>query len=67
MTKPRILLADDHGLILEGLRNVLEKDFEIAALASNGKELVTEAEDLRSDAILLDVSMPILNGIEAGR
>ena len=67
MTKPRILLGDDHGLILEGLRHVLEKDFEVVGVALNGRELVTEAEHLRPDAILLDVSMPILNGIEAGR
>lgn len=67
MTKPRILLGDDHGLILEGLRHVLEKDFEVVGVALNGRELVSEAEHLRPDAILLDVSMPILNGMEAGR
>ncbi len=67
MTKPRILLGDDHGLILEGLRHVLEKDFEVVGVALNGRELVSEAEHLRPDAVLLDVSMPILNGMEAGR
>jgi len=67
MLKPRILLGDDHGLIIEGLRSVLQREFEVVGVASNGRDLVTEAERLKPDAVLLDVSMPILNGIEAAR
>jgi DNA-binding NarL/FixJ family response regulator len=67
MPKARVLLADDHALILEGLRRVLEPEFEIAGTASNGRELVTMALQLRPDAVLLDVGMPELNGIEAAR
>ncbi len=67
MSKPRILLADDHGLILEGLRSLLENDFEVIGVAINGRDLVAEAERLRPDAVLLDVSMPVLNGMEAAR
>ena len=67
MHKPRVLLADDHALILEGLRRVLEPEFEIAGTASNGRELVSMALQLRPDAVLLDVGMPELNGIEAAR
>lgn len=67
MSKPRIVLGDDHGIILEGLRTLLEKDFDIVGTASNGRDLAAEAERLKPDAVLLDVSMPILNGMEAAR
>lgn len=67
MDKPRILLADDHPLILEGLRSVLCRDFEILATATNGREAVAQALRLHPDAVLLDVSMPLLNGVEAAR
>lgn len=65
--KARIILADDHGLILEGLRTLLEKDFDVVGTATNGRDLITEAERLEPDAVLLDVSMPVLNGMEAAR
>jgi DNA-binding NarL/FixJ family response regulator len=65
--KPRVLLADDHGLIVEGLRSLLSKDFEIAGVAMNGRDLVADVERLKPDAVLLDVSMPVLNGMEAAR
>jgi len=67
MSKPRLLLADDHPLILEGLRRVLEPEFEIVGVAANGREVVAETIRLRPDAVLLDVGMPELNGIEAAR
>lgn len=67
MPRARILLGDDHALILEGLRSVLSKDFEVVAIASNGRDVVTETERLKPDVVLLDVSMPVLNGMEAAR
>lgn len=67
MRRPRLLLADDHALILEGLRILLAREFEIAGVATNGRDLVKEAQRLRPDAVLLDLSMPLLNGIEAAR
>ena len=67
MTKPRLLLADDHPLILEGLRRVLEPEFEIVGTAMNGRELVALAGTLQPDAVLLDIGMPELNGVEAAR
>lgn len=67
MPKPRVLLGDDHALMVEGLRSVLASDFEVVGVASNGRDLVAEAERLKPDAVLLDVSMPLLNGIEAAR
>lgn len=63
----RILLADDHVLMLEGLIGLLKRDYEIAGTAQNGRELLDLAERLHPDIVLLDVSMPELNGIEAAR
>jgi DNA-binding NarL/FixJ family response regulator len=67
MKKVRILLGDDHSLILEGIRRMLEAEYEVAGSASNGREIVDAAERLKPDVVVLDVSMPILNGIDAGR
>lgn len=67
MTRPRILLCDDHGLILEGLRTLLEKEYDIVGVATNGRDLVTDVDQLKPDVVLLDLSMPILNGMEAAR
>ena len=63
----RILLADDHVLITHGVRATLEAQFEIVGLAGDGKTLVEAAEALRPDAIVLDISMPVLNGLEAAQ
>ncbi len=67
MPRPRILLGDDHDLIIEGLRSVLTKEFDVVGVASNGRELVAETERLRPDAVVIDISMPVLNGMEAAR
>jgi DNA-binding NarL/FixJ family response regulator len=67
MPKARLLLADDHAIILEGLRRILEPEFEIAGVASDGRDLVDQARRLRPDAVVLDIGMPLLNGIDAGR
>lgn len=63
----RVLLADDHTLMLEGLISILEQDYEIVGTAENGRVLVEKAELLKPDLVLLDVSMPELNGIEGAR
>jgi two-component system response regulator NreC len=65
----RIILADDHALMRRGLRLVLEqqKDFEVVGEASDGREAVKLAETVRPDVIVLDITMPNLNGIEAAR
>ncbi len=67
MKKIRILLADDHPLIREGFRAVLGKTehFEIVAEAENGKDLLKLAGELHPDIILMDISMPMMNGFEA--
>lgn len=63
----RVLLADEHAIVLEGLRRVLEPDFEIVGEVADGRALVTAAGLLRPDIIVIDISMPLLNGIEAAR
>ena len=65
----RILLADDHTLIRQGLRKVLEEqpDWEVVAEAGDGREAVRRAEELLPDIAIIDVAMPLLNGIEATR
>ena len=67
MKKPSILLADDHKIILDGLRGVLEESFHVLASVTNGRDLVSEANRLQPDVIVADISMPLLNGIEAVR
>lgn len=67
MKRPRILMADDHTLVLEGLRKLLEREFELVGTVEDGRTLLAEAGRLRPDVILLDVSMPLLNGIDAAR
>lgn len=65
--RPRILVADDHAIVLEGLRRVLEPDYDILGEVSDGLALVTASKELDPDVIVADVSMPLLNGIEAVR
>src|SRR5215470_17386171 len=67
MGKPRILLADDHTLVAEALTRLLEQQFEIVGTAADGRALLEKAAQLQPDVILLDLSMPILNGFEAGK
>ena len=67
MTKPRVLLADDHTLVLEGFRKLLEEEFELVGTVEDGRALLTTAPILQPDVVLLDIAMPSLNGIEAAR
>jgi NarL family two-component system response regulator LiaR len=69
VNKTRIMLADDHPLLRKALRNVLEKqpDFEVIAEASDGEEAVKFATKLIPDVVIMDISMPKLNGLEATR
>jgi DNA-binding NarL/FixJ family response regulator len=67
MRRPRLLLADDHTLVVEGLKKLLENDFELVGTAEDGRALLAKAEELKPDVVLLDISMPLLNGIDAAR
>jgi DNA-binding NarL/FixJ family response regulator len=65
MSKARILIADDHQILAEGLRGLLEPEFEILAIVADGRALVSEAKKHRPDVIVADITMPSLNGIDA--
>jgi DNA-binding NarL/FixJ family response regulator len=67
MKRARVLLADDHRIVVEGLRGLLEPEFDIVGAVADGRELVSAAEALHPDVIVVDISMPLLNGIEAVR
>ena len=67
MRKIRVLLADDHRIFLEGLKGLLEPEFDLVGTVEDGRALVKEAERLCPDVIVADISMPLLNGIEAVR
>ena len=67
MRKPRILLADDHSLVLEGFRRILEDQCEVVGTAEDGRALLEAASRLKPNVVLLDISMPLLNGIDATR
>lgn len=65
--RPTILLADDHGIFVAGLRHILEPKYKVLEAVSNGQDLVDAAERLRPDLVIADISMPVLNGIDAVR
>ena len=67
MKKPSVLMADDHSMILAGLRKLVEADYDVVGTVEDGRTLVEAAQKLRPDLILLDISMPLLNGLEAAR
>ena len=67
MSQPRVLLADDHALLLGAFEKLLAGECEIVGQVSDGRALVAAAEKLKPDLIVLDISMPLLNGLEAGR
>jgi DNA-binding NarL/FixJ family response regulator len=63
--RPRILIADDHQILAEGVRGLIEPEFEVVGVVADGRELLTAAKKLKPDVIVADVTMPSLNGIEA--
>ena len=65
MYRPRVLLADDHAQTAELLRMLLRTEFDVIALVADGRALVSAAAQFLPDAIVADISMPILDGIEA--
>ena len=64
---PRILIADDHTLVAEACKKLLESDYEIVGTVGDGRSLVRAAAELRPHLIIVDVSMPLLNGLDAGQ
>jgi DNA-binding NarL/FixJ family response regulator len=65
--RPRVLLADDHTLVAEGLRRLLEPEFELLGVVSDGRSLLQAAQELDPDVIVADITMPELSGIEVTR
>ena len=64
---PRLLIADDHAIFAEALRVYLEKTHTVVGLVRDGRAMLAEAMRLRPDVIVVDVGMPLLNGLDAGR
>jgi DNA-binding NarL/FixJ family response regulator len=65
MIRPRVLLADDHRIVAEGLRGLLAEEFDLAGIVEDGRAMVEAARTLRPDVIVADITMPHLNGIDA--
>ena len=65
--RPQILIADDHGVFADGLRLLLEKRYTVVGTASDGRELVVQALRLKPDVIVVDIGMPLLNGLDAAK
>ena len=64
--RARILIADDHTLVAELCKRLLEMEFEVVGIVGNGRDLVRAAAQLKPDVIVVDVAMPVLNGLDAG-
>ena len=65
MSRPRVLLVDDHRIVAEGLRSLLDSEFELAFVAEDGRAMIESAKTVRPDVIVADISMPNLNGLDA--
>jgi DNA-binding NarL/FixJ family response regulator len=67
MQRPRIILADDHTLLLDALKNLMEPEFEVVGTFNDGQALVEAAQKLNPNVVVLDISMPTMNGLNAGQ
>ncbi|HSH14881.1 MAG TPA: response regulator transcription factor [Verrucomicrobiae bacterium] len=65
--RPRVLLADDHAMLLEAFKRLLEPDCEVVGTVTDGRALLEAAPRLKPEVIVLDIAMPRLNGLDAGR
>jgi len=63
--RPRVLIADDHRAVTELLRSLLEDSYDVVGIVTDGRQLLEQAPKLMPDVVVLDVSMPLLNGMEA--
>ena len=67
MNRPRVVLADDHRMLREAIAGLLESQCEVVGEAADGRALLAAAADLQPQVVVLDIAMPLLNGLEAGR
>ena len=66
MSRPRIVLADDHVLLAQALEHLLQPEFDVVGTVSDGRALLKAAGDLTPDVVVVDIGMPLLNGLDAG-
>jgi len=64
-SRVRVLLADDHSIVAEGLRSLIEREYDVIGIVRDGRELLVEAPRLKPQVIVVDVGMPLLNGLDA--
>ena len=67
MNKSTVLLADDHTMIAEAFRHLLEPQYQVIATVTDGRALIETALELKPDVVVVDVGMPLLNGLSAGQ
>ena len=67
MVRPRVFLADDHTLLVDAFRKLLEPEFEIVGTAFNGRDLLMYAPQVHPHLVIVDLGLPLLNGMDAGR
>ena len=67
MTRPKVLLADDHVLIAQALEHLLQTEFDVVGTVSDGRALLKAASELVPDVVVVDIGMPLLNGLDAGQ
>src|SRR5262245_728806 len=66
MARPKVLLADDHTLIAQALEHLLQSEFDVVGTVSDGRALLKAAGELTPDVAVVDIGMPLLNGLDAG-
>ncbi|MGA2725488.1 MAG: response regulator transcription factor [Bryobacteraceae bacterium] len=67
MKRSRVLIADDHSMVIDGLRALLEPEYEVVGAVNDGRAVLPEVRRLQPDVVVIDISMPLLNGLDCAR
>ena len=67
MKRTKILIADDHSMVIDGLRSLLEPEYEVVSAVNDGRAVLPEVQKLKPDVVVIDISMPLLNGLDCTR